>query len=193
MRSLKVLAVAAGTCMVAGATLAAGLSVVVVDIAAVVKAYDKTKTVEELLERQLQEFETEQHQMRDQMELLAKEFTKAQMEITDKALSDEARDEKAQALRQKRVELQEYENQVVATVRRRKQEISQNTARMHRMLVDEVSQVVADHAKDKGYGLVLDSSAVTRAGVKSVLYSTDRIDITESVIKLIEKKNDKED
>ncbi len=171
---------------------ATGSRIGVVDVSEVVKVYDETKTVEDLLAKQLDEFEAEHRQMRDQIESLKGEFDKAQAEAADKALSDEAREAKLKIARDKLLELREFDRRVRETVMQRRKEISEQRARMHRMIVEKVSKIVADYAKEKGFGLVVDSSAVSMSGVSTVLYAVDKIDITEDVVKTVtesQKKN----
>ena len=59
---------------------------------------------------------------------------------------------------------------------------------MRKRITDKITGIVSEFAKKEGYTLVLDSGSVGLNGVPIVLYTAPAIDVTEDVLKLVEKK-----
>ena len=170
---------------------AAGSRIGVIDMTEIVKAFDETKTVESLLQETIAEYEAENEQMRTELEKLTMDFQKAREEAADKALSEVAREAKIKAAEAKRDKAREFGLKLRETIGLRQQQISEQRARMHRMIVGKLREVIDVYAEKEGFGLIVDSSAVSVSGIPIVLYGVDKIDVTKDVVKLIEAQNKK--
>ena len=60
-------------------------------------------------------------------------------------------------------------------------------ARMRQSILKEINDVIAKEAKDAGYTLVLDKSGNTDKGVPTIIFSQESLDITEEIIKVLNK------
>ena len=170
---------------------AAGSRIGVIDMTEIVKAFDETKTVESLLQETIAEYEAENEQMRTELEKLTMDFQKAREEAADKALSEVAREAKIKAAEAKRDKAREFGLKLRETIGLRQQQISEQRARMHRMIVGKLREVIDVYTEKEGFGLIVDSSAVSVSGIPIVLYGVDKIDVTKDVVKLIEAQNKK--
>ncbi len=159
--------------------------IVVVDMARVMKAYEETKSAEALLEKQIEEFETEQKEMLVERDKVRKEFESARESAKDKALSEKERENKMDVAEQKLNVLRESEMKIRERMAQRQKEINDQKVRMQRRIVGKLREVIGKHAADKGYALVLDSAGIGLSGVEGVVYSRENMDITEEVLKVI--------
>ena len=58
---------------------------------------------------------------------------------------------------------------------------------MRRRVVGKLQEVIEAHAKKAKLDIVIDASAVAASGAETVVYATDRLDITDAILKLIKK------
>ncbi|MCA1808389.1 MAG: OmpH family outer membrane protein [Lentisphaerae bacterium] len=57
---------------------------------------------------------------------------------------------------------------------------------------DKIRAVIADYARRNGFTLVLDSSGKTLNGVEAVVYSDDALDLTETILAILNRGKAKE-
>jgi len=160
--------------------------IAVVDMAELVKAHPKTKEDRAILEKQAEQYRTEQIAMLKKLKKLKEEYLEAGEEARSKALSEQARAEKKAALGDKRVELMEYEKEVRESLRRREKLLAGQERRMLERIVDRIRGEIVGYIKGKGYTLVLDRSALGVTGMPLVVHAEPRDDITDAVLKRIE-------
>lgn len=100
---------------------------------------------------------------------------KAELEKQSSILSGAALDTRREALRKKQEDFQ-----------RAYQEIQEKLAKSNetelKKVVDQVNDVVEDLADQRGYKFVFERDR------QAVLYASDRIDITDEVVKILDKK-----
>lgn len=171
--------------LLAGALAAAAEEKIgVVNGQEVVKQYHKTQAATDALRKLDDELRDAQKRMVGKLQEMDEACKKAIADTNDKALSEEARARKRTAAEDKLAELKEYELQVrKSDLDNRKKMEEQNTL-MLKPIIQEVRQAVADTAKEQGLTLVLDGS---ETGLGAVLYAADRLDITEAVLKRLNK------
>ena len=167
---------------------ASELKVAVVDVARVMAAHPSTQAADELLQKQLREFEVEQKEMLKEGEALKDAYDTALQEASDRALSEAGRASKQKAAAKTRAELRAFEQQYVETIRERQKQLNDQENRMRRRIIDKVETLVQEAAEDGGYTLVLDASSRGVAGAKTVLAHAEALDITEAVLKRMAKE-----
>lgn len=168
----------------AGGALGADLKVGIVDMARVFNDYPETKTADEAIEKQVQEFESERKQMVEDFQKLKEEFDVARKDAANKAWSDEVRKEKEAQLEVKYNSLRDQEQKIRETEDFRKKQIADQRARLRERILEKLQLVLADYAKQKGLTLVLDRSETSASRVPAVLYSAADMDITADILKL---------
>jgi Skp family chaperone for outer membrane proteins len=62
---------------------------------------------------------------------------------------------------------------------------------MRQTILKEIEDVIDKEARDAGYQLVLDKSGTTMNGVPSVVFSQDSLEITDDIVKILNKNQPK--
>jgi Skp family chaperone for outer membrane proteins len=65
--------------------------------------------------------------------------------------------------------------------------LEEQTQRMRMTILKEINEIIAKEAKDSGYQFVFDKSGNTLNGVPSIVYSQDSLEITDAIIKVLNK------
>ena len=69
----------------------------------------------------------------------------------------------------------------------RRKQIEEQGQRMRKRIVDEIKETIGSYATSQGLDGILDSSGQSLNGVDLVLFADSRVDITESIIELLNK------
>jgi Skp family chaperone for outer membrane proteins len=171
--------------ILAGAMMASAEEKIgVVDAQSAIKQYHKTQAATDSLRKLDDELRDAQRRMVAKLTELDEVCKKAIAEANDKALSDEARAKKRDAAEDKLAELKEYEIQVRKSDLDNRRKMEEQNALMLKPIIQEVKQAVAETARELGLTLVLDGS---ETGLGAVIYSEDRLAITDAVIKRLNK------
>jgi outer membrane protein len=104
----------------------------------------------------------------------------------DPSLSEAARKEKQDRLREKIQEAQTRERELNDFRGTSSRLLQDQQMRMRKTIVDEINKRVEDFAKGK-YNLVLDKSGQTLNGTSSLVYTEGVTDITDEIIKALNK------
>lgn len=171
-----------------GAGRCAETKIAVVDMGRVIKVLPEAKSADSLLEKQIEELESEHRDMLAERGKLKKDFEAAHDEARNKALSEKMRDRKMEIAEDKLVALREYERNIRERSGLRQKQIADQKVRMRRRIVSKLREIIGEYARKNGYLLVLDSSGLGMNGVETVVYNLEGIDITDNVLKVIEKK-----
>jgi Skp family chaperone for outer membrane proteins len=174
--------------LVIGAGAPAAERVAVVDAARVLKEYRKTKDVHTAMEQQVAEFNAEGERLMAERDKLKKEFEDARLEAQNKALSENTLNEKRDLAEQKLVQMLEFENKMRETAALRRKQLDEQKIRMHKRLVDEITEAIQQCAAREGVTMVLDSSALTGSGFKTVLHAGTNTDITAAVMQSLSQE-----
>jgi Skp family chaperone for outer membrane proteins len=65
--------------------------------------------------------------------------------------------------------------------------LDQQTQRMRQGILKEIKDVILKESRDSGYAMVLDKSGNTANGEPAVIYSQEALDITEDILKILNK------
>lgn len=149
-----------------------------------VKQFYKTQAATESLRKLDEELRDAQRRMVTKLTELDDEVKKSIAEANDKALSEEARTRKRATAEDKLADLKEYEITVRKSDLDNRKKMEEQNALMLKPIIQEVRQAVADTAKEMGLTLVLDGS---ETGLGAVIYFETRLDITEAVLKRLNK------
>jgi Skp family chaperone for outer membrane proteins len=182
--------------VVALATLALGYTasaqvasgrIVTVDLNKVFNDYYKTPIASAKLK------ETAQSYNKDNEELVARyrkqiEELNTLREDQDKPeYTDQVRAEKRKKVQEKLSETQKTERDIQEFRRTHQQELEKQTQRMRQNILKEVTEVISKEAKDAGYLYVFDKSGNTLNGVPSVVYAQETLDITDAILKILNR------
>lgn len=171
--------------VLASAALAGEGGIAVIDMRSVIDAHPKTESDREILEKQVEAYEAERDRMVEELKTLKTDFEKAVKNSRDTAVSDEVREKRKEVAEVKLEEVTEYQRQVRETLRERQQQLGEQERRMRERVVARIRDTVAEYAGEKGYSLVLDSSAFSGNGGETVVYHDGAVNITDAVIEKI--------
>lgn len=173
-------------CALALTVPAQTLKLAVLDMEKAVRAHPDTADAEDLLKRQLKEYEDEQEELQTKGEAMRKELEAARDAADDRALGEAEREKRLEELKEKLMVLRQHEQRQRETRQSRQRELTEQEARMLKRILGKVQEVVGAYAAEKGYTLVLDAAARNPGGVPTVVYAAAETDITAAIVKLVE-------
>ncbi len=168
-------------------SLAAEQSVVFINLDRAFTEFYKTKLADTQLKEQADEFNGERKALVDEYEKLQKDFGAIRDEAQNTALSDDVRAEKRGLAEEKLVELRDYESRIRRFDDSRRKQLDDQSRRMRKRIVEEIQLVVKEYAQTQGYQSVIDSSGQSLNGVEMILYTDPKIDITDTILGMLNK------
>ena len=171
---------------------AAEQSVVFINLDRAFNEFYKTKLADTQLKQQADEFNDERKTLVTDYEKIQKEFGVIRDEAQNTALSDDVRTEKRNLAEEKLVELRDYESRIRRFDESRRKQLDDQSRRMRKRIVEEIQQIVKDYAQTQGYQAVIDSSGQSLNGVEIILYTDPKIEITETILGILNKGKQEE-
>ena len=182
-RSMLLLGLALAAVQLTAGVCRAESKIAVVNVKTVVESYDKTDAADDQLSALRADFMGEQEEMKAKLSELYEEYEKCRDEATDRALSEEERTKRGNMALEKELEIKKYEREIRKTALLRKKQFEDQKKRLYGNILDKVTEIVSDHAKKEGYEVVLDSSGLITGGLGFIVYSSEKVDITDLVVK----------
>jgi len=145
--------------------------------------YYKTRLADTRLKAQAEEFNKERQGLIAEFQKLQTEYNALREEALNTALSEEVRslaEEKLLGVREQEARIKRFDEL-------RSKQIEDQTRRMRRNIVEEIREAVREYARAQGFDAVLDASGQTLNGVESVVFFSEKLDITAAVIEAINK------
>jgi len=163
--------------------------IAVVDMLQLVETHPQTAVNRAELEREIDEFDAGQNALLEDLQELKEEVEKAGEEARSTALSETGRAKKKEVAEAKFQEFRDLQRRISENAAQRREELNERAARMRESIVSELRQLIETYAREQGYGLVLDGSVLEEAGLGTVMYREDRMDITEEILKRLEARH----
>jgi outer membrane protein len=159
----------------------------VVDMAKVYDNHYKTEEANAKFRDAEQKAQEQVEELNKQGQTLVDEYKELMEQSKNTVLTTEARS-KAEADGQKKLEDIQRKQNEVQNFRTNTQRSLQQRIKTHRdLLLEEISKVVNDIAKQKGATLVIDKSGPTLFGIPSVIYADAAYDLTDEILKEVNK------
>jgi outer membrane protein len=163
------------------------VKLVVVDMAKIYDNHYKTEEANAKFRDAEQRAQEQVEELNKQGQSLVDEYKELMEQSKNTVLTSEARS-KAEGDAQKKLEDIQRKQGEVQNFRTTTQRSLQQRIKTHRdLLLEEITKVVNELAKRQNATLVIDKSGPTLFGIPSVLYSDASYDITEAVIKEVNK------
>lgn len=178
--------VAFSVATVANAQMQAGRTVTV-DLNKVFNEYYKTPIASAKLKDTAEQYNKEHDEMLAQYRKQVDELNKLRDEQDKTEYTPEVRDQKKKAFQEKIAETQKTQRDIEEYRASHRQILDQQTQRMRQGILKEINDIIAKDARDAGYAFVFDKSGNTLNGVPTIIYSQDAADITDEVIKTLNK------
>ncbi len=149
--------------------------------------YYKTKIADSRLKKRGAEFEKTLKSMYKEYQSAQKEYKQLIRGANDQVVSNQERQRKKKAAQKKLRQIRQLEKEVKQFDRTAKSTLQEKQRRMREKIMKEVSGVVEQVAKSKGYTLVLDTAAKTINQTPALVYSNGQSDISDEVLKRLNR------
>ena len=183
----SLVAIAAFAALAVGAHAQPAVKILVVDMAKLYDTHYKTLEQNAKIQADDQKAQEEVEKMNKEGNSLVEEYKSLNDSSNNPALSAEAKG-KAQADAQKKLEsIQNKQREVQTFIQNTRNSLGQRLNTFRSLMLEEISKVAADVAKRKGATLLFDKAGPTAIGISNVIYADNGFDITDEVMKEVNK------
>jgi outer membrane protein len=180
----------AAVALTASAQAPAG-RIVTVDLNKIFTEYYKTPIASGKIKDTAESFNKELNEMVDNYKKEIEDLNKLREDQDKPEYTATVRDEKRKAVSEKLAETQKIQRDIDDYRTGHGKILQEQQARMRQTILKEIQDVIDKDARDAGYQLVLDKSGNTANAVPTVLFSQDGLDITDEIIKVLNKNQPK--
>ena len=183
----SLVAIAAFAALALGAHAQPAVKILVVDMAKIYDTHYKTLEQNAKIQADDAKAQEEVEKMNKEGNALVEEYKTLNDQSNNPALSAEAKG-KAQDAAQKKLEsIQNKQREVQTFIQNTRNTLGQRLNTFRSLMLEEISKIAADVAKRKGATLLLDKAGPTAIGISNFLYVDPAYDMTEEVLKEINK------
>ena len=154
----------------------------VVDMDKIFSGYYKTRDAEKKI---TESRDTASKELEDRMssyKQLIEEVNQLNKDVDNTALSPAAKDERKKKREDKINQGRALEQEINEFKTSREKQLRESAQRVRNSIVEDIMVAINAKVKSDNYDLVLDKSATSISGVKTLLYSTDKMDFSSDVI-----------
>ncbi len=161
--------------------------IAVVDMEKLFQNYYKTKIADADIKKQAEVFKDYSDKLNDSLVKLQDEFKELRDAAQNIALSEAERENKRVAAQDKYRQLKEKEAEVKQYNTEKQNQLKDIYEEKRSNLLKEISETIKKHCQPQGITIVLDSSGKTLNNIPSIVYKLPEMDITEIILKEINK------
>ncbi len=169
-----------------------GGRIVTVDLNKIFNEYYKTPTASGKLKETAEGFNKEHEEMVADYKKAVEDLNKLRDEQDKPEYTAEVREQKKKAVQEKLAETSKKQRDIEEYRRSHQKILEDQTTRMRQNILKEINDVVQKESRDAGYLLVLDKSGNTLNGVPPIVYSQEQLDITDDIVKILNKNRPKD-
>jgi len=158
-----------------------------VDMGRVFENYERVAEAQRRLQSAVEQAQAQAQRMMEEGQALVEDYRRVLEEANNPALSQEARqqletraEEKLQTIREREREVQQFQQNT-------QRSLQQQQINHRQLMMDEIRQVVASIAQERGLNVVLDSTANVAQGQSPVLFAAPEFDLTEQVLQQLNR------
>lgn len=181
-----VVAVALALASVGSAQITTG-RIVIVDLEKVFAEYHKTPVATAKLKETVDSFNKEAEEMVTEFRKQTEDYNKLRDDADKPEYTAEVKEKKRKELQEKLADLQKRDRELQEYRRSHQQILQQQQQRMRDNLLKEITDVIVKEAQGAGYAMVMDKSGKTLNGVPTIVWTQDTLDITDNIIKILNK------
>ena len=187
-KSIKsIVALAAFGAFTAVVSAQPAIKLVIVDMAKLYDTHYKTVEQNAKIQADDQKAQEEVEKMNKEGNSLVEEYKALNEQANSPALSTEAKS-KAQNEAQKKLEsIQNKQREVQSFIQNTRNSLGQRLNTFRSLMLEEIGKIATEVAKRKGATVVLDKAGPTGIGISNLIYADPGFDITEDVLKEINK------
>lgn len=168
-----------------------GGRIVTIDLNKVFTDYYKTPIASGKIKDTAESFNKELNEMVDNYKKEIEDLNKLREDQDKPEYTAEVRDQKRKAVSEKLAETQKIQRDIDDYRTGHGKILQDQQLRMRQTILKEIQDVIDKESRDAGYQLVLDKSGNTANAVPTILYSQDSLDITDEIIKVLNKNQPK--
>ncbi len=183
----SLVAIAALAALAIGASAQPAVKVAVVDMAKLYDTHYKTVEQNAKIQSDDQKAQEEVEKMNKEGNGLVEEYKALNDQSNNPALSAEAKTKAQEAAQKKLEQIQNKQREVQTFIQNTRNTLGQRLNTFRALMLEEISKVAADVAKRKGVTVLLDKAGPTAIGISNVIYTDAAYEITEDVLKEINK------
>ena len=162
-----------------------------VDLNKVFNDYYKTPMAQTKLKETADTYTKEQDEMMANYKKAIDELNKLREEQEKSEYTAEVREQKRKAVAEKLAETQKQQRDIEDYRASHQKILQEQTQRMRQTIIKEINDVIGKEAHYQGYLIVFDKSGNTLNGVPAVIYSQDPLEITDDIVKILNKNKPK--
>lgn len=185
----KVMKIGVGVLLTAAVLLPsysfAQTKVAVIQMDKVITAFPEAQRAEETLRAVKDEYEKELEKMDSKLKELQQAAESSYAEARDKAASESEREKRQEAAQQKFVAFQEYQQKLRKQRSENQRDLADQEMRQFKRILGKLREIVSEYATEQKIDVVLDAAGVGMHGGPVVLFSSEKVDITEAIMKLV--------
>jgi len=151
------------------------------------QGYYKTKLADSEIKRQAEVFKEYSDKLNDSLMKLQDEFKDFRDAAQNIALSEAERENKRMSAQDKYRQLKEKEAEVKQYNAEKQNLLKDMYEQKRASLLKEITETIKKHSLSQGISVVLDSSGKTLNNITSVVYTVPEMDITDVILKDINK------
>jgi outer membrane protein len=185
IRTLSVFAAFALSAAIANAQPAPKL--LVVDMAKLYDSHYKTEEQNSKLRTDEQKAQEEIENMNKDGNVLVDEYKTLSDQSNNPALTADAKAKSQVEAQKKLEEIQRKKNEISTFAQNTQRSLQQRLQTFRSLMLEEISKTATEVAKRKGATLLLDKAGPTLIGVSNVIYADTAYEITDEVMKEINK------
>ena len=160
---------------------------VTVDLNKIFNEYYKTPVASGKLKDTADQYNKEHEELVAQYKKQVDELNKLREDQDKTEYTPEVREQKKKFFQEKLAETQKTQRDIEEYRNSHRQILDQQTQRMRQGILKEITDVITKEARDAGYAYVFDKSGNTLNGVPAIVYAQDALDITEDIVKILNK------
>jgi outer membrane protein len=182
----SLIAIAAFAALAVGAT-AQPVKIAVVDMAKLYDTHYKTVEQNAKIQADDQKAQEEVEKMNKEGNALVEDYKGLNDQSNNPALSAEAKTKAQDAAQKKLEQIQNKQREVQTFIQNTRNSLGQRLNTFRALMLEEISKVATEVAKRKGVTVLLDRAGPTAIGISSLIYADASYDITEDVLKEVNK------
>lgn len=156
-----------------------------IDLDSVFTNYYKTKDAEAELKVQADAFKAERDQKISELESLQKDYESLRGQAQSAVLNEEARNTRRAEAEDKLLQIRSIESDIRQREQAAQRRMDEQSRRVRTRLVDEINEIIKNHALTRGYLAIIDYSGNSLNGVPTVIFYNPKYDITAEIIGML--------
>lgn len=162
-----------------------------IDLNRVFTEYYKTPIASAKIKDTAESFNKELGEMVDNYKKEIEDLNKLREDQDKPEYTAEVRDQKRKAVSEKLADTQKLQRDIEDYRTAHGKILQDQQLRMRQTILKEIQDVIDKDSRDAGYMLVLDKSGNTANAVPTILFSQDSLEITDEIIKTLNKNQPK--